>query len=343
MKKRRVVLVSYTPLDAPGGVPRWNRDVKVGLEEAGHEVVHFSWSDFPQGQSDVNDEWDRARLLNAWLWWKRLISNDDIFLVDGFWGLGLENFRDVVSVAHGNWSHTTLDDVQKGVLPEFPHHHREQLRYRRHHLSRDGRIVAVSDFIAYQCKIQWGMDMTVINNGIDTTVFRPPLERIPRERPVVVHGTTTTNKGFDHVDALCGSVDADVWLLDELESVLKLPKYEALAQADLFVHPSAHEGNSYMVLEALASGVPIVSYDVGRLWATRRGHDVMGPTDIGSVLDRRERSPELTTSTVRRILKDFEDDPLRREVLSTNARLFAGMNSVSKFRREWAGYVASIP
>jgi glycosyltransferase involved in cell wall biosynthesis len=326
-----VVLTSYTPLGAPGGVPRFNRDLIGVLPKA----RHYSWFDMLRELAAKDSEiaeWDKARALNTWLRRTGRVTADDIVITDGFWGLGLEDFPKVVSVAHGNWSHTTKDDVDRGVPPEFPRHHAVQVGYRKNHLANGGRIVAVSDFIAHQCKIQWGFEMPVINNGIDLKKFVPTTDRKPRKRPVIVHGTTTTNKGFDHIEHLKKHVDADVILLDEAPDFFKLPKYPALSQADLVVHPSAHEGNSFFLLETLASGVPIVSYDVGLMYRAARGPDPL----VGSViLDRRSRSKEVTLGGVERLLEPGRDLSFDGSM----ARYFAEAYSTDVFRKNWLDYL----
>jgi glycosyltransferase involved in cell wall biosynthesis len=326
---RKIVLTSYTPLGAGGGVPRWNRDIVAAFPEG--KVVHYSFYDMLKEQKCPDPqvpEWDKARVLNFWLIHSKRITKDDVILTDGFWGLGLEDFPNVVSVAHGNWSHTTADDVAKGIPPEFPKHHAVQVDYRRRHLDRGGRIVAVSDFIAHQCKIQWGFEMPVINNGIDIKKFVPATDRKPRRRPVIIHGTTTVNKGFDHIEAV-KKLNADVLLLDEAAGFFGIPKYPALAQADLVVHPSAHEGNSYFVLETLASGLPIFSYNVGLMYRAR-----LEGADVGSIFDRSKRSKEETAEGVRNLLDNLACGyrPKSREWVS--------QFSLENFQESWRQYVA---
>lgn len=318
-----VILTSYTPLDAPGGVPRFNRD----LISAFPGAKHYSWWDVPAHDSATLPEWEKARVLNQWLRTTGKIKKDDVIITDGFWGLGLEDFPNVISVAHGNWSHTTKDDVLKGIPPEFPQHHAVQLRYRQEHQKRDGWIVAVSLFIAHQCRIQWDMIMPYIDNGIDIDVFTPDkrLESSSNER-LIIHGTTTTNKGFDHIDAVKSAFPNDrVWLLDEAAASLKIDKCAALASADVVVHPSAHEGNSYFVLETLASNVPIVSYDVGLMFDAK-----IQDADVGEIMLRRDRSPQNTVDAVRRVLS---------RTRTFGPRKYAMNYSVHRFRNEWKKFV----
>lgn len=330
-----VILTSYTQLGAAGGVPRFNRDLIYALPDG----KHYSWFDMLKelrmSDQDI-PEWDKARALNGWLRAKGKIKKDDIIITDGFWGLGLEDFPNVVSVAHGNWSHTTKDDVEKGIPPEFPQHHAVQVDYRRRHLARGGRIVAVSDFIAHQCKIQWDFEMPVINNGIDLKRFVPTTDRKPRKRPVIVHGTTTWNKGLDHIEHIKKNVDADVLLLDEAPAFFGLPKYPALSQADLVVHPSAHEGNSYFVLETLASGVPIVSYEVGLMY---RASCELAP--VGVLRSRNTRSKETTLEGVQLALGDIQSGEAEKEPpYGWRPREWVSQFSVENFRQNWLDYLS---
>jgi glycosyltransferase involved in cell wall biosynthesis len=329
----KVVLTSYTQLGAGGGVPRFNRDLIYAIPGG----KHYSWFDMLKElrRPDANiPEWDKARALNGWLKATGKISKEDIIISDGFWSLGLEDFPNAVSVAHGNWSHTTADDVAQGVKPEFPLHAAVQLDFRKKMVEHGGRIVAVSDFIANQCKLQWGFDFPVINNGIDLSRFVPTTDRKKRSRPVIVHGTTTANKGTAHIELLKKNLDADVILLDEAPQFFGVPKYPALAQADLVVHPSAHEGNSYFVLETLASGVPIVSYNVGLMYqALEEG--LQG--DFGRILDRKGYSKEYTLNGTQSCLEHVVLGP----TMGQKAREFATRFSVENFRQNWLNYLSA--
>lgn len=322
-----LVLTSFTPATASGGVPRWNRDLIAAFPEG--TVKHYSWSDVIKTNNDVSlPEWNKANILNQWLIWSKKISKDDIILTDGFWGLGLEDFPNVVSICHGNWSHTTKSDVEKGIPPEFPQHNTVQVEYRKKHLARGGRLVAVSDFIADQCKLQWELEMPVINNGIDLNKFKPADYRVSRKRPVIVHGVTNSNKGYDHIKLLEKSLDADLVLLDDAARFFGVPKYRALAQADLVVIPSAHEGNSYFCLEALACDVPVVAYNVGLLY---KAWNDQAP--LGRLFSREARSPELFMNSV----KYFLDS--NRESLYLRPRQWVSQFSLENFQNQWKEYL----
>lgn len=333
----KVITISYTPLDAPGGVPRFNRDIHSAFPGS----VHYSWWDVAQTMHvDPNaqniPEWDKAKILGYWLLGTGRVTEKDVVIADSFWASNLEHLPYCISHQHGNWSHTTFEDVQKRIPPEFPLHARIQEDFRRRYLKAGRKLTTVSQFIADQMKLQWGFESTVINNGIDCQKFKPAERRMERKRPIVIHFTTTSNKGFDHIEFVKNNVNADVWLLDEAEQQLRLPKYEALAQADLVVHPSAHEGNSYAVLETLACGVPIIGYDVGLLYQLRNeGHGL----DFGHILYRSDRSPQKTADVVAAELPYYSSWKMRTRY---NARQFAQLHSIQNFSSTWQRYVDDL-
>ncbi len=334
---RDIVLVSFTALNAGGGVPRWNRDFIAGFPDA----KHYSYDDLPTLNKQGFGEWDCARLLGSWLYSTRRVTKNTIVIADGFWGEYLSSLgMNVISVAHGIWSHLTKDDADAGKQPEFPMHHAHQVYHRTSHLKRGGKIVAVSRFIQEQMNLQWGFSSDVINNAIDLEKFRPPSFKAPRERPLVIHGVTTSNKGFDHIDALEHSLKgvADVLLMDEAARRFCIPteeKHRVIGEADLIVQPSAYEGNSYFILEALASDVPVVAYNVGLLnsiSAIAKENGIQAV--IGSVIDRKYRSPAETAKVSRFIL-----DSVMRDRSPYNPRQVASLFSIGRFHWEWRKYL----
>ena len=333
-----IVLLSYVPLNSPGGVPRWCRDFIAGFPG----TRHYSWWDCallngidPDAQHIP--EWEKAKLLTRFLKARGHIGINDIVIGDNWWVDGLERRERTVSVAHGNWSHTTLEDVRAGAQPEFPAHAAQQLAWRKRYLEAGRKIVTVSDFIGFEMKRQWGFDSTVINNGIDLEKFKPTclpkVTRLLHNRypapPLIIHFTTTANKGLDHIDAIKKSVDADVWLLDEAAEKLKLPKYEALACADMVVHPSAHEGNSYAVLETLACDVPIVTYNVGLM--QKAWHD--DEAEIGAISSLVERDPKRTVGMVKALLLEINGDN------DLDPRKWVEQFSLQNFHALWMEYL----
>ena len=338
---RRIVTVSYTGIDAPGGVPKFNRDLHDAFQD--RERAHFCWDDFPFNQSPdlmFLPEWEKARLLNQFLLKDRRILRDDVIVADGFWASGLEFCPNAISHSHGIWGHITKEDRDAGKRPENEYLHNAQVEFRRRWVKFGKHITAVSKFIARELDRQWGIQVDrVINNGVDINEFCPQDLKCPSSRPVIVHGVNDVmnhNKGWDHIELLSKNIDADVMSLDELTLRWKFygqTKAKTLAGSALVVHPSGFEGNSMFVAETLACGVPIVAYDVGALADPDAER-------CGWILDRNKRSPDHTLEIVQFVMEQLK---YHREVASKAARAFAVENlSKDRFVREWRSYVEEI-
>lgn len=351
---RRLVTISFTGLDAGGGVPKFNRDLHAAFPD--RECIHLCWDDFPKG-GDPGPEWEKARLLNQYLLSTRKLLRDDVVVADGFWASGLEHLPFAISHSHGIWGHITQDDVIAGRPPENPFHHAAQVNFRRRWTKLRKPFTAVSDFIAEQMRLQWGFVVDrVIDNGIDLEVYRPSAREMILDDLLIVHGINdrgNVNKGWDHIEEIKrGIPSAHVLSLDEAHVLLNersrvpLTKPESLALADLFVHPSGYEGNSMMVAEALACGLPFVGYNVGFAW--RLWRDAGGPcTSVGEILDRRDRSPQSTLGACRRVLERFAGessyDHSGNHHMGDVSRMIAERHlSIGRFRDSWREYVAEV-
>jgi len=336
----RIVTISYTELNAGGGVPKFNRDLHAAFPD--RECAHFCWWDHPfhpeLDEQGLTPEWAKARLLNEYLISRRLVRSDDVIIADGFWADGLQSMPFAVSHSHGIWSHLTKEDVDAGKQPDMPYHHAAQVSFRKRWVELGKPLTAVSDFIADQLKQQWGWDAHVINNGVDTDVYRPATKIPDVKRPLVIHGVNdrgNANKGWDHIEWIIDHhPEWNVLSLDEACGSLSLPKNEALAQADLVVHPSGYEGNSMFIAEVLACDVPVVGYDVGFLWKVRGKFEGAA---IGRVISRSRREPSVTEQNALSLLQEirlgsnFDPRSIALEHLS-----------ISRFRENWRAYVEDM-
>lgn len=334
----RIVTISFTPLDAPGGVPQFNRDLHAAFPD--RDVVHYSWWDFPWYiEVESQPEWEKARTLNHYLVSSGKLKADDIVIGDGFWVDGLQHMKRAISHSHGIWSHLIKEDVDAGKRPENEFHHAAQVAFRRRWLEIGRRMTAVSDFIADQMELQWGFQVDrVINNGVDTEKFVPTSSRFRRDKQIIIHGVndrSNTNKGWDHIEALDlrsktdPELAVEVLSLDQMIEKYGGPKEWALSQADLFVHPSGYEGNSMMVAEALSCGLPTVGYEVGALADPNA-------SVVGYVVERHLRSPQKTVELVKHILSYGMS-------CASNARQYAVEKlSLAGFNRNWREYVENV-
>lgn len=337
----RIVTVSFTPIDAGGGVPKFNRDLHSAFYD--RETIHYSWWDFPWSiEMEGQPEWEKARTLNHYLIRSGKIKSDDVVIADGFWADGLQHMKFAVSHSHGIWSHLTKDDVDAGKQPENPYHHAKQVSFRKAWLDIGKHMTAVSEFIFRQMEYQWGFKADcVINNGVDTEIYKPVLEKFTREKPIVVHGVndrSNINKGWDHIEELNRQSSSDplmnweILSLDEMMQKYSLSKEVALSQCDLVVHPSGYEGNSMFVAEALSCGIPIVGYEVGAMYSPEA-------SQCGNILSRKNRSPKTTAAACKWLL----NSPDVLQCCSYEARKFAEKElSLSNFVSDWREYVSDI-
>jgi glycosyltransferase involved in cell wall biosynthesis len=327
MQMSRIILLSLTPRQYPGGVARWVNDFIAAFPDK--EVIHFSIEDlFARfGQRDIN-EWDAAITLGRFLRQKQLVNEEDTFVVDGFWGMGLPHGSNVISVCHGTWARRVKSDLDKGIPSEFPYAMEVQKRYWNELVDGGGKIVAVSDFAQWDLKETWGLPSEVINNAIDGKIFSPK-PRIYRTKPIIIHGVTSKVKSIDHINYLKAKIpNADIWLLDEAAQKLNMPKYEALAQADVVAIPSHYEGNSYFTLEALSVGVPIVCYDVGMpWWAYRNGFK----HKVGDIIPYEEFGVQRFLDGVNAVLSEDKRNLAPDEL--------ASLFTPERFRSEWKDYL----
>ena len=175
-------------------------------------------------------------------------------------------------------------------------HVRDRIRYRgRTHRA----VVALSEAEAAELVATYGRvrpRIVVIPNGVDLDRFRPPTPEERRsartalglgddERVAVFVGHEFDRKGLSVAirglpyapnvllliiggsDDIIAAANAEAQSVGAGDRVLFLgPRYHLrpfLAASDMFVLPSAYEANALVVLEALASGLPVVTTRVG--------------------------------------------------------------------------------
>ncbi len=175
----------------------------------------------------------------------------------------------------------------------------------------------------------------VVSNGIDLRNFHPSATRA---EPVILFvGFLIPRKGVRYlVEALAllpprladwrlvlvgdGPEEANLraqvaalGLAERVEFAGSQPQDAVAAwmrRAQLFVLPSVEEGQGVVLLEALASGTPIVASDVGGI------REVVTP-EVGV------RVPEADPAALAAALTDLLDDPARRHMMAMTARQVA--------------------
>jgi glycosyltransferase involved in cell wall biosynthesis len=134
--------------------------------------------------------------------------------------------------------------------------------------------------------------ISVIHPGIDTVRFHPVDNTPSQIKKIMYLGGLTKRKGIyetiyafhklltmrTDVKLLIGGVGEELSRMQKKIAQLKIDKYvEYLGfvpetelpslynQADLFIYPSKYEGFGYTVLEALASGIPVITSNISSL------------------------------------------------------------------------------
>ena len=232
----------------------------------------------------------------------------------------------------------------------WPHTMRDGTRAFAETLRGASLVLAVSSAILTEARRVAGDHLPrshVVANGIDLDLFRPPIagERAalreelgldPSQRVIICVGTAIHTKGWRELFAALGNVgspapaliavmsgrgDLDLAALrDALCPEITMTRFHdvdagTLARlyraADVFCLPSHGEGLSNAVLEALASGLPVITTSVG-------GHpEVIDPGINGELVPARDVSA--LSEALGRVL----DSSQRREQMGRAARVRA--------------------
>ncbi|CDQ46940.1 glycosyltransferase family 4 protein [Mycolicibacterium neoaurum] len=203
----------------------------------------------------------------------------DIVVTNGMTGWSHDRKAVRVHVYHGSWpSHvlrggldgssrrSSLRRLLQGAVAEF-----------RAGVGADR--VAVSASAKCEVRRWYGLNSTVIENGVDTSVFRPGdresaklavgldvsrryalfVGRPEKRKGGVLALQVAAKVGVDLLHAGYPQLPNSIWL----GALSPTELATALVASDVVILPSFYEGCSFAVLEALASGTPLVSTSTG--------------------------------------------------------------------------------
>lgn len=140
-----------------------------------------------------------------------------------------------------------------------------------------------------------------IPNGVDTNLFKPPIYRVGWVGNDTSSNFYTMHKGTVLVAQACNELNKELKGLVEVEFVKDPSKYpkifpqEEIAKfyhgLDMFVLPSISEGSSNVILEALSTGIPVITTRVGN-W-----------DEFDRVVTLTERNVNAIKEDIRRVLQ----------------------------------------
>jgi glycosyltransferase involved in cell wall biosynthesis len=271
------VIVSPDPTSSSGGVERMCGLLAGVLEGLGWQVDTVGPGREPArwlyrlGAGPAASSWDATRAARD--------LRPDLLVTNGFLGVGPSRGPARVHVYHG----TMVRDTQSewSVLPW-----RERVRrvvgggLAEALSGRRATVVCVSETAAKEVRRFYGINAdAVIPNGVDTAVFHPRARAQARERMGLAQsgryclfvGRMQYRKGADLLVDACRQADFQLLIagaggaIDAHNLGILAPESlaNAYAAADCVLFPTRYEACSYVVLEALACGVPLLTTRVG--------------------------------------------------------------------------------
>jgi len=257
-KQPTLVHVSWLKRDSGhlGGVEKFAAYLRQALSEKGWGVAIIAWDDFP-GHHYYQDRPnpDKADLLGHWIDGPAFGFAHDVIVSDGYWGIGVSS-KPVVPVVHGTWAEF---HARMGLRPTL-----EVTRQGEAFNAPNAFPVACSPASAREVKRYHGRSVAAtITHGIDLGLYRPPVEPLPPGPPWIVLEAAGRNekKGARIIPEIQRFLGKD-FIVEYLSAGLG-QEADAFRRGHLFLHPSRHEGNAYALLEAAASGLPIVTTNAG--------------------------------------------------------------------------------
>lgn len=231
------------------------------LQRAVPDLLLISWSDYGGHLSCKGlKDFEKARVLNEWLLGQGIVDEETVVICDGYWGLGLEGkVVRLISVVHGSYFGRFLNS-QIHPWGEFVGIDQIDAQFEVWK-NPEVEVVCVSKESMRELVIA-GLDTsraTVIHNGVDLDVYSP-FHVAPG---ALMHAATSNRKGLDIIRAIM-AIEPSIKIIGmNVRSGKATEKAARLNQAMCLISPSRHEGNAYLLLEALACGTPLIAYETG--------------------------------------------------------------------------------
>ncbi|OGS01200.1 MAG: hypothetical protein A2V88_08955 [Elusimicrobia bacterium RBG_16_66_12] len=240
-----------------GGVEKFAAYLKQALTEKGWSVAVVSWSDMPQHErydrQDLPNP-DKALLLGTWLDGPAFGVAYDVAVSDGYWGLGITS-HPVMPVVHGTWAEMHARMGMRFGL--------EVQRQGEAFNAPNAYPVACSAASARELRRHHGRAATAtIYHGIDLCAFHPRDEALPGPPWIILQAAgKNAKKGAKLLRPIADMLGPD-YQIEYLNASIG-EEAEAFRRGHVFLHPTYHEGNAYACLEAMATGLPVVTTAAG--------------------------------------------------------------------------------
>jgi glycosyltransferase involved in cell wall biosynthesis len=341
---RRVVIVSPNPPGFVGGVER-SCALLASVLEAQGAVVSIVW---PQSEPPL---WAYRAGLRPLALSRRMAARPelvgaDLIVSNGAFGWDFPRATPRIHVFHG-----TLAEMTRAYAPGLAR--RERLRRRwgggtaEKLAGRHATIVCVSESTAEEITRHYSLRPdAIVPNGIDLDTFRPRPRAAARaelglpahDRLALFAGRLNPSKGGEFMQSACERAG---YRLMVAGSAAPPPAVNlgvmgpdalavAYAAADCVLLPSLYEACSYVVLEALACGTPLLATRVGSIPSLLRDVPEYGALCI--------RADELDLASRLDYLRDTDTSALSRQARAWVAE----NNGLERYAERWEALVDSV-
>ena len=174
--------------------------------------------------------------------------------------------------------------------------------------------------------------VTVIRHGVDAELFHPPERRSPAgKKPVIIHAASDKVKRKELIPKLAELLPEFDFQFLGVKSGRLGDEAARWRQGDLFLHLAAKEGNSYAILEAMATNLPIVATKVG----------IFASDDEDCCSHARTVSPSLPVEDLAAVAEAVRETWENRR--SYNPRQWIMENAtLEKFTTDWHNYLNKL-